>query len=429
MRTETAIAIIGGGVSGLTLARTLRDRGFSRVVVFERDPQVGGKVCTVDVDGRAHDLGATMGVPGDYEPVLRFSREANIATQPFPSERHFSLASGREVALNKWHEMPRVLAQAARYVALHSLRWTGVDGSGLHRAPAELYKPWREVASRYGLGTVSQRMLCYRTGYGYGFDDEVPAVMYANLIRPQTLAALAQYGAFVWRGGAQPIWTHVARGLEVRTASPVLQITRSTSGVRIRSRHGVEHFDRLVIACNPQDLAGVLDDTGPERKAFAQIRTYPYSTFACEVEGLEPHRASIGYLDDNMRRDRAGHPMAWVKRYADQSVFVFHLFAPPELPDAEIEKRIAADVARLGGRLRATRAVRRWKFFPHFTSDFMQRGGLQRIELGQGQNRTYLAGEVLSFSTMARTAEYATQLAQRIARERDTTTIAARLAS
>jgi predicted NAD/FAD-dependent oxidoreductase len=435
MHPRTSIAILGGGVSGLVLARTLADLGFERVVVFEREAQVGGKSCTVEIGGRPHDLGATMGVPLDYRRVLDFGAEAGIHTDPFPVEQHYSLARRREVLVHSWVELPRIVAQTAKYLALHRRTWR--DG-GLHLADPELHAPWSDVVARHGLEDVSERMLCYRTGYGYGFDDEVPAVMYASLIRPQTLLGLATKKPFVWRGGTQPIWTQLAARLgdrvEIRTHTEVTRITRDGAGAVVTSRRGshtrTEHFDRLVIACDPQQVLHVLDASPAERRWFTQVRTYPYATVACEIEGLAPGRTSVGYVDENMRRDRAGHPMAWVKRYADQDIYICHLFAPDELTASEVARRIGEDVARLGGRLVRVHAMRRWRFFPHFTSAFMRAGGLAEIDRWQGQHATYLVGEVLSFATMARVAELAFDFAHRIAREPQRITMpAARLAS
>jgi len=413
------IAILGGGVGGLVLARTLADLGTGELVVFERAPEVGGKSCTIDIDGRPHDLGATMGVPLDYAHIVALGAEAGIATTAFPHEEHLAL-NGRAVALRRALEVPRVLVQASRYIALHRRTWR--DG-GLHRADPELFDTWSAVAARHRIDDASRRMLCYRTGYGYGFDDEVPAVMYASLIRPQTLLGLATGAPMMWQGGTQPIWKALAKRLaarvEIRTSTQVTRIARAGGSVRVTSerdhRVSVESFDRLVIACDPQLVLPMLDASAAEREWFSQVRTYPYSTFACEIEGLAPGRAQVGYVDENMRRDRAGHPMAWVKRYADRDIYVVHLFAPPEMPDAEIARRIGADVSRLGGRLVAVRAVRRWRFFPHFSSGFMREGGLAAIDRWQGQAGLYLTGEVLSFSTMARVAEHAVALAHRIA--------------
>jgi len=430
MSTSQSIAILGGGASGLVLARTLADRGFSRVVVFEREATVGGKACTIEIDGRAHDLGATMGVPIDYDRVVALGREGGIATTAFPDEQHVSLATGRPRALNRWHELPRVLVETAKYIALHRRCW---DERGLHHADPQLFAPWSDVVARHGLHAANKRMLCYRTGYGYGFDDEVPAVMYASLIRPQTLRGLAAGAPFMWSGGTQPIWTGLAARLaarvEIRTRSAITRIARDATGVSITCGARVERFDRVAITCDPQLLLPVLDVSASERHWFAQVRTYPYATFACEVDGLASGRASVGYCDENMQRERAGHPMAWVKRYADSNLFVFHLFAPPELDDAAILARIAGDVARLGGRLVACRAARRWRFFPHFTSAFMQRGGLADLDAWQGRSNAFLVGEVLSFATMARVTEHAVAMANRIARMPLRAAVTASLAS
>jgi hypothetical protein len=336
--------------------------------------------------------------------------------------------------LNGWSELPGILRQAARYVALHRRMWR--DG-GLHRVDPELFAPWSELVARRQLEDASRRMLCYRTGYGYGFDDEVPAVMYANLIRPQTLLGLAASRPFLWNGGTQPIWralaSRLSRQVEIRTGTAVARVVRDGRGVVVRTRSGArsrsERFDRLVIACDPQQALTVLDASGPERRWFSQVRTYPYTTVAAEIEGLDEGRAAVGYLDDNMRRDRPGHPMAWVKRYADQNVYVCHLFAPEEMPVREVARRIGEDVARLGGRLAGVRAVRRWRFFPHFSSAFMRAGGLAELDRWQGERGTYLIGEVLSFATMARVAEHAIAFAHRIAREQERVSITARRAS
>ncbi|HEY4183323.1 MAG TPA: FAD-dependent oxidoreductase [Kofleriaceae bacterium] len=432
MDTRTSIAILGAGISGLTLAATLVENGFRNIVIFERDAEVGGKSCTVEIDGRAHDLGATMGVPLDYDNVLAFSRAGGIATSPFPREQHFSLTRGGPVPLNRRREMPRVMFEAAKYIGLHAT-WRGVDGSGLHRADPALYAPWNDTVERHGLHAVSRRLLCYRAGYGYGFDDEVPAVMYANLLRPKTFLGLAVDNALVWTGGTQPIWTSLARRLEqhveIRRGTPVTRISRDLGGVTVYSKHGAERFDELAITIDPAAALQVLDASDQERAWFSQVRTYPYSTVAADVSGLEAGRTSVGYIDENMCRERAGHPTAWVKRYADRDIYVFHLLAPDALPDAELARRIGEDVARLGGRLEAVRAVRRWRFFPHFTSAAMQSGVLTKIDRWQGQHRAHLVGEALSFATMARVAENARNHALRMIAATTRVSVAMRSAS
>src|SRR5262249_48776575 len=162
------------------------------------------------------------------------------------------------------------------------------------------------------LSAVSRRTLCYRAGYGYGFDDDVPAVMYANLFRPETFLGLLRAPPFVWRTGTQPIWEKLAARLEVRTSTEISRIQRDQGGVTLHLGTRRERFDALVLTLDPRDALALLDASDDERRWFSQVRSLPYATFACAVDGLDEGEASVGYLDENMVRERSGHPMAWV---------------------------------------------------------------------------------------------------------------------
>ena len=51
------IAVVGGGISGLLLARTLRQRG-AKVVVLEKSRGLGGRLATKRVGEAVFDQGA-----------------------------------------------------------------------------------------------------------------------------------------------------------------------------------------------------------------------------------------------------------------------------------------------------------------------------------------------------------------------------------
>ncbi len=411
------IAVIGAGVSGLTFAATLERLGFFRVKVLERDRRIGGKCCTVDIAGRAHDLGATMGVALDYDQVEAFARASGVRSTPFPRQGHFDLRTGRRRKLNPYWQVPKLLLQAGRYYRAHRREWRGVDGLGLELASKELHRSWAEMVRARGYDELSERMLTYRTGYGYGFDDEVPAAMYANLIRPRTIHGLLRGGCLMWEGGTQGIWEGVARGLDVATGVAVERIRRSPDVVELSVADDTGSralsSDYVVLAADARSLLPVLDADEEETRTFSAIRTYPYATFAVRIRGLSEGKPSVGYLAENMGKSRFGHPMAWVKRYADDGVFVFHLFAPPEVSDDEILTKIAGDVRALRGEVVELCATRRWNFFPHFApEDF---GYVRAVDARQGRRRTVVLGEAFSFATMARVSEHAERIARRFA--------------
>lgn len=61
-----SVAVIGAGVAGLATARELRKRGVQSVL-FERDPQPGGRVATESIGKFVFDVGAQSVVPHESE--------------------------------------------------------------------------------------------------------------------------------------------------------------------------------------------------------------------------------------------------------------------------------------------------------------------------------------------------------------------------
>ncbi|MEQ9501548.1 MAG: hypothetical protein RIT81_32055 [Deltaproteobacteria bacterium] len=112
---------------------------------------------------------------------------------------------------------------------------------------------------------------------------------------------------------------------------------------------------------------------------------------------------------------RSRSSLAWIKRHADDDVFVFHLFAPEEMSDAEVMKKIEGDMKQLGATNVELVDSRRWDFFPHVSGDSMRlEKFFERAAHLQGRSNTVYANEALSMSTMADVAGYAKKVAQRL---------------
>ncbi len=78
------IAIVGGGVAGITAADTLEKLGYQNVTVFESNTEVGGKVCTFIYDDRPYELGA-MVIPTSYKTILGMAKEHEIPLRRVPN--------------------------------------------------------------------------------------------------------------------------------------------------------------------------------------------------------------------------------------------------------------------------------------------------------------------------------------------------------
>lgn len=59
--SEISVAIVGAGISGLTLAAKLCNTPFLRVAIFEKEKRLGGRVYTEEISPNVFaDLGANI---------------------------------------------------------------------------------------------------------------------------------------------------------------------------------------------------------------------------------------------------------------------------------------------------------------------------------------------------------------------------------
>lgn len=413
---DARVAVIGAGPSGLSSALELRRLGYTNVVVFESGPEAGGKSHTVNIDGKPHDLGATMGVKGKYAQIERLAKRHGQAAVRFPKEVQYDLESGGPAKKASLLDSMRLLYEGARYL-LHRALMAAVGGRGLEVPPDELADPWPVVMNRRGLGLFKDKMTTYLTGYGYG-GPQTPAVFAERMLDLSAVTLGAAGPAIMWENGTQPIWKGVASGLNVRVNAEIERVERSGDGARVYLKGGKtpERFDRLIVAVDPRTALRVLDATAEERALFSMVRYMPYATFAVRVEGFAQGRAEVGYLKENMTPDRVGRPMAWIKRHADDDVFVFHLHAPPSISDEQITANIAGDMRRLGAGKVTLVDSRRWPFFPHVDSAAIREERFyERARSLQGLNRTVFVNEALAMSTMPDAARQGTTAARRLA--------------
>ncbi len=409
------ICVIGAGPSGLSVASELRARGYANVVVLEASERVGGKSYTVDIAGRPHDLGATMGVPYMYDDVVRLGEASSARATAFPPQVQYDLTTGTKRAPRTFSETAAFYAGALQYIATN-MRFRAKSDGNLEVPHEDLAEPFGIVAERYGFSAVGSALDTYLTGYGYGFPASTPAVFGFRMLGPKAIVGAASGELLMWENGTTPIWEGVAKDLDVRLNTPVLGIDRSGVRPMVETATGKTAYDRVVVACDPSQAVSVLDASSEERQVFSLIKHMPYSTFACRVRGLAEGRAEVGYLRENMLEDRAGHPMAWIKRYADDDVFVFHLFAPEALSDDAVMAKIREDMGKLGATKVELVEARRWKFFPHVDGDAMRCDRFfERARNLQGERGTFYANEALSMSTMADVNAFAKRIAEQVA--------------
>jgi hypothetical protein len=414
------IGIVGGGASGLAMARALRDRGHDPVTVLEAGPEVGGKCCTIGHEGRSYELGAAILTPA-YRHTWALAKRYGAVPKLCLGLAFVDADTGR-AQVNRyvppglgWGGAARLPLQLAR-VFVSDLSRRRREFPRLDRMDPSLAEPFEAWCAQNDFGALLETMRPWTTSFGYGFMDEVPAAYMLNYL------CLAGPTYELLDEGYRGLWRRVAQDLDVVCSTEVTRIERDAT-VKVTAGGRELEFDDIVLACPLESALSFLDATDEERALFAQVRYVDYHVIAADVTGLPPYR--YGFVPKNFTRENLGKPMFYYRRYTDSNLITFYAF-PTSRGDAGFEEEVEKLVRRMGGNVRSIVHRRHWRYFPHVSSAAMRAGFHTRMEALQGVRNTYYASEVLSFSCVEPVVAYAVDLADRhFGGARDTTVGAA----
>ncbi|HEY5155037.1 MAG TPA: FAD-dependent oxidoreductase [Acidimicrobiales bacterium] len=298
------VAIIGTGISGLVCAHLLDPH--HEITVFEANDYIGGHTNTVSVEvPDAHgqperhdvDTGFIVYNERNYPNFVRLLDQLGVATQPSPM--NFSVSD------------PRI-----------GLEYRATNLNTLYAQRANLAKPWfhRMLADIVRFNRAARRLLAdggadagqdlsleeflTRGRYSAAFVErfliplgasiwsadpetftQFPAAAYARFMDNHGLLALT--GMPQWRtvtGGSRRYVDALTAPLaeRIRLNSPVRKIVRRHDGhggieIELMSpTYGLEHFDRVILACHSDQALRLLSDAGDtEREILGAIAYQP----------------------------------------------------------------------------------------------------------------------------------------------------------
>ncbi|MFN7219444.1 MAG: NAD(P)/FAD-dependent oxidoreductase [Burkholderiales bacterium] len=300
------IAVVGGGISGLSCAWLLSAHHPARehlsVTLFEKNDYLGGHTNTVDatVDGLNHPVDTGFLVCNDWTYPNLLPMFATLGVETAPSDMSFGIKLTDEAFNSR-------------------LEWCGSDDlSTTFAQPTNLFRPRflrmlkdllrfnREATlladSRAHMpGTLGEYL--DRHGYSRAFRDWYLVPMAACIWSTPTKCIddfpLATFITFCrnhglisvnnrpqWRtvkGGARTYVRQMQKSLQdVRLNAQIQRITRTqragegagagAGGITIHTANGTEQFDQLVLACHSDQAIALLGDiTTEERDVLAQI--------------------------------------------------------------------------------------------------------------------------------------------------------------
>jgi predicted NAD/FAD-binding protein len=312
-----SIAVIGGGVAGLTAAYALSGR--DRVTLYESDTRLGGHAHTHLVDrgdGTAIAVDSAFLVHNErtYPTLCRLLTELGVVTQQ--SEMSMSVrdedtgleyagARGIHGLFSSWHSAhPRYLRMLTKIVRFHR-----VATRLLHDGTDDDVETLGAFLNRHGFSAFFvdhfiTPLVAAVWSCGGGDALHYPARYLFVFLDHHGM--LSVFGSPTWRtvtgGSANYVAAIASRLHEVAIQNPVHSLRRLPDGALVQA--GAEpprFFDAVVVAVHPDQALLLLDAPSPcERTVLAAI---PYSTNRAQLhtdESVLPRRrharASWNYL-------------------------------------------------------------------------------------------------------------------------------------
>jgi glycine/D-amino acid oxidase-like deaminating enzyme len=404
------VIVIGAGPGGLSAAREL-ERAGHRVTVLEERETVAGKCRSLEVGGLAHDLGGHI-CTNRYERTAQLIEELGVETER--TTRYRVLDVERRTASRQAMSFLRDPA-LRRYRALREREFPRIAEPGLAHSARALAAPVTDWLAEHRLQPMAASFGPGFTAAGYGYlDDALPALYFVKYAEMTGLLSpgpelLGHEGSFTVAGGFETLWRRVAAELkDVRCGVRVTSVKRHVDGVRVLTDSGALEADDLVLAVSLDRILPALDATAEERDLAGRVRSNAYHTTLATASGL-PDNAFYFLTPHTAHRTATGHCVSYHHRYPDSDVRTFYSYGRPE----EVATLLRQDIARLGGQLQEVHLHQPWAFMPHFGSDDLGDGALDRLDALQGRNRTCHTGGLPAFELVESTVAHAQDLVRR----------------
>jgi len=442
------IAIIGAGAAGLTAAHTLRKKGYNNITIFEKEPQVGGKVSSFNYKGTTVEMGAIMTDETDYPIVLSLAEEYDVEHEVFFNSLEL------EPGLKPIIEKIMARANSCFYITSHGdcddydinpleiVVWITdsivnnfwIIPPGFDKAPKSSYIDMETYLRQRNISSTQYVSKYFATAYGFGYYEDVPAMYYLKYL---SMINDLQMKLGYFPEGWQSLWIKLADSLDVRLNSSVTEVVRreTDEGIKIditvnNDPTTLEEFDRVIIASPLQNTDTFLDQTEIERDLFERIDSYNYVVSLVKLKSAlplpidsplcinyEPSFECMGItIWGNLDSARLGHVMEIFNVNDEDHVYAVHQLNDWSLSEGDIYLKLLEDFELLGVEVDTEFQrggiihQKSWDYFPHVKSQDLDAGFYQKLESLQGRNGTYYVGGIMNFETVERTAQYSKHL-------------------
>jgi len=431
------VCIVGAGAAGLSAARFLEKKGYSRVTVLERNDYVGGMCYSEKIYGQATGMGAIVITP-DYRITIGLAGEYGLDLQPGPVNMLLDRETGYQYRMKNIirGEKPLVLAFSVLRYYCYLLKYRrSFRRPGLKKISRELTQAFHEWLAQKRLTSLENLFLIPITCFGYGYLDSVPAVYvlkYMNFRNFSTLMYLGLADVLNFRprwtkrliNGLQSLMQAMAEDLsDVRTGITIRSVTRipgDKDPVRIEYTTGNAKTaqtlacDFLILAI-PQEMQnlGFMDLSGEEKSLFGEVVHNNYYTIACEVKDFSENYFLELLKNRKIHLPDDGFPFMISKVWEESDIAIFYSYSETPMPEKEIIRKLRENIKTTNRKLVKIIEVKKWDYFPHVSGEALRNGFYDKLDRLQGRNNTFYTGGLLNFELVENVMAYSKRLVER----------------
>jgi protoporphyrinogen oxidase len=411
INTNTRIAIIGGGISGLVIAHRLQKKGYKNVAVFEKSNILGGKLHTIFYRNKSYEMGALFGMPCQKH-LKTLMKEFNIkADGPKLSRVNYDI-KGNEIMripkellgdfVSELNRLPDVL-----------VKYKSLEKINIHNIEEELMLPfsrWCEINRFNVLKTVYAH---YITSYGLGHIEIIPALYVLRILNYDNLMSFMELPEFcTWKDGVFTLIECLSNKIDdVRLTQNVnsIHITENKT-ILVQTEFGLDEFDKVIITSSFNHFKSLFYNNKKMLFFMNNIKYQNYTVYAFITEKV-PNKC--GFVLENIPMIRKGHILIWNSRWgvlSDKELVMVYAYNNPKNSMETSLNIIKDDLTELGFHNSILYQYKNWHQCPYVDSSILREGFYDKIETIQGKNNVYFAGEIMSTITMDNCIRYSNYL-------------------
>ncbi|XP_051217809.1 uncharacterized protein [Lolium perenne] len=420
---DTRIGIVGAGPSGLSAAYALAKLGYCNVTVFEKCHTVSGMCESIDIEGRTYDLGGQVIAANSAPAITHLAKEVGAEFEEMDSHK-LALIDSQTGNI-------RDLEVAEDYVSMLSLTLKLQDEAnksgrvGIHALSGLASDPTLQFLKQHGINSVPKSVAYGYTASGYGFVQDMPYAFIQEFTRTSMAGKIRRF-----KHGYMSMWEKLSQSLpfEVLCGTEVLRVKRNNGGanVTIKTNNGDEQiieFEKIIFSGalgfkngNTYRSSNLTDGENEvvelndlEKELFSKVQTVDYYTTVVKINGFEHMPKGFYYFGEFMEDPATiGKPVAMQKFFDDTDIFLFWSYGnSADIKGSFVAKCVTDIVSSMGGTPQKVLLQRRFKYFPHVSSEDMKDGFYEKFESQlQGFQNTYYVGGLLAFELTERNASY-----------------------